>query len=190
MLRIALAATALILGSYGAAFAHAPGAGEAGLAAGFAHPLFGLDHVLAMVAVGLWASQLGGRAVWLVPASFVGVMALGAALGAVGTLPAVELGIVGSLLVLGALVATATRLPAATGAALVAVFALFHGHAHGAEMPEGAAALFAVGFIAATALLHGIGLAAGLYLQRAASGWLVRAGGAAVAATGLVLLIA
>ncbi|HEX2112889.1 MAG TPA: HupE/UreJ family protein [Alphaproteobacteria bacterium] len=190
MRRIALAASALILGSSGMAFAHVPGAGEAGLAAGFAHPLLGLDHVLAMVAVGLWASQLGGRALWLVPASFVAVMALGAALGTAGVLPAVELGIVGSLLVLGLLIASATRVRVAAGAALAAVFALFHGHAHGAEMTAGAPALYAAGFIAATALLHGIGVAAGLYWQHAARGWLVRAGGAAVAAAGLVLLMA
>jgi urease accessory protein len=189
MRRIALA-TALILGSIGTAAAHAPGAGEAGLAAGFAHPLLGLDHVLAMVAVGLWASQLGGRALWLVPASFVTLMAAGAALAMVTALPAVELGIVGSLLVLGALVAFSARLPVAVGAAIVGVFALFHGHAHGTEMPASAAALFGLGFVAATALLHGTGVAAGLYWRSTASGWLVRAGGAAVAATGLVLLIA
>jgi len=189
MRRIALA-TALILGSIGTALAHAPGAGEGGLAAGFAHPLLGLDHVMAMVAVGLWASQLGGRALWLVPASFVAVMAVGAALAQATALPAVELGIIGSLVVLGALVAFSARLPVAAGALTVGIFALFHGHAHGAEMPAGSAALFAFGFVAATAVLHGIGVAAGLYWCRTASGWLVRASGAAVAATGLVLLIA
>jgi urease accessory protein len=189
MRRVALAAIALILGSFGPALAHAPGAAEAGLAAGFAHPLLGLDHVLAMVAVGLWASQLGGRALWLVPASFVALMAVGAGVGTLTALPAVELGIVGSLVVLGTLVAFAARLPLAAGAALVGLFAVFHGHAHGAEMPEaGSAGLYAVGFIAATALLHGIGVVGGLYYRKSA-GWLVRAGGAAVAATGLALLI-
>jgi urease accessory protein len=187
MRRIALA-TAFFLGSFAPALAHTPGAAEAGLAAGFAHPLLGPDHLLAMIAVGLWASQLGGRALWLVPASFVTVMAAGAGLGMVTALPAVELGIIGSLVVLGALVAFAARLPAAVGAAIVGAFALFHGHAHGAEMPVGASALHALGFVAATALLHGIGVAAGLY-SRDTAAWLVRAGGAAVAATGLVLLI-
>ena len=186
MRRIVLA-TALILGSFAPAFAHAPGAGEAGLAAGFAHPLLGLDHVLAMIAVGLWASQLGGRALWLVPASFVALMAAGAGLAFVTGLPAVELGIIGSLLVLGALVAFAARLPVALGALIVGVFAIFHGHAHGAEMPA-ASLLYGAGFIAATAMLHGLGGAAGVYLKGTA-GWLVRAGGAAVAATGLLLLI-
>jgi urease accessory protein len=186
MRRIALA-TALILGSFAPALAHAPGAGEAGLAAGFAHPLLGLDHVLAMVAVGLWASQLGGRALWLVPASFVALMMAGVALAFVTPLPAVELGILGSLVVLGALVAFAARLPVAVGALIVGVFALVHGHAHGTEMPA-ASLLYAVGFVAATAMLHGIGVAAGLY-SKGKAGWLVRAGGAAVAATGLILLI-
>jgi urease accessory protein len=187
MRRIALA-TALILGSFAPAMAHTPGATEAGFAAGFAHPLFGLDHLLAMIAVGLWASQLGGRALWLVPTSFVGVMAAGAALGTIAALPAVELGIIGSLVVLGALVAFAARLPLAAVAAIVGAFALFHGHAHGAEMPATASALYAFGFVAATALLHGIGVVAGLY-SRSTAAWLVRASGAAVAATGLVLLI-
>jgi urease accessory protein len=187
MRRIALA-TALILGSFAPALAHAPGAGEAGLAAGFAHPLLGLDHVLAMVAVGLWASQLGGRALWLVPASFVLLMAAGAGLGVGTSLPTVELGILGSLIVLGALVAFSARLPVAVGALIVGVFAIFHGHAHGAEMPGSASLLYVAGFLAATALLHGIGVVVGLSSQRTAA-WLVRAGGAAVAATGLFLLI-
>jgi urease accessory protein len=186
MRRIALA-TALILGSFAPALAHAPGAGEAGLTAGFAHPLLGLDHVLATVAVGLWASQLGGRALWLVPASFVALMAAGAAVATVATLPAVELGIMGSLVVLGALVAFMARLPVAVGALIVGIFAIFHGHAHSTEMPS-ASFLYAAGFIAATAMLHGIGVAAGLY-SKGTAGWLVRAGGAAVAATGLLLLI-
>jgi len=186
MRRIVLA-IALILGSFAPALAHAPGAGEAGFAAGFAHPLLGLDHVLAMIAVGLWASQLGGRALWLVPASFVALMAAGAGLSFITALPAVELGISGSLIVLGALVALAARLPLALGALIVGIFALFHGHAHGAEMPAASLA-YAAGFMVATAILHGIGVAAGLY-SRNTAGWLVRTGGAAVAATGLFLLI-
>jgi urease accessory protein len=189
MRRIALA-LALILGTAASAQAHTPEAVGAGLAEGFAHPLLGLDHLLAMVAVGLWAAQLGGRALWLVPAGFMSVMAIGGAVPLTGVeLPGVEFGILGSLLVLGALVATVSRLPAAPGAALVGFFAVFHGHAHGAEMPEAAsAARYALGFVAATGLLHGIGVALGLCLQGAAARWIVRAGGAAVAATGLVLL--
>jgi urease accessory protein len=107
----------------------------------------------------------------------------------VGTsLPTVELGILGSLIVLGALVAFSARLPVAVGALIVGVFAIFHGHAHGAEMPGSASLLYVAGFLAATALLHGIGVVVGLSSQRTAA-WLVRAGGAAVAATGLFLLI-
>jgi urease accessory protein len=190
MRRTTLAALALILGTIGAAHAHTPGAVGAGLAGGFAHPLLGLDHLLAMVAVGLWAAQLGGRAVWLVPGSFMALMAVGGAAAVGGIiLPAVEFGIAGSLLVLGALVATAARLPAALGAGLVGFLAFFHGHAHGSEMPEAASAtLYALGFIAGTGLLHGIGVAAGLYWRSGTARWAVRASGAAVAATGLVLL--
>jgi urease accessory protein len=191
MRRIALAALALFLGTVGAAQAHTPGAIGAGLAEGFAHPMFGLDHVLAMVAVGLWAAQLGGRAVWQVPLSFMAMMAVGGAAGLAGfDLPAIEIGILGSLLALGALVATAARLPTGLGAALVGFFAFFHGFAHGAEMPEAAsAALYALGFVAATGLLHGIGVVLGLSLQSRTAAWIVRAGGAGVAATGLVLLM-
>jgi urease accessory protein len=190
MRRIALA-LALILGTAGAAYAHTPGATDAGLAEGFAHPLLGLDHLLAMVAVGLWAAQLGGRALWLVPVSFMAMMAVGGAAALAGIdLPAVEFGILGSLLALGALVAAAARLPVVLGAAFVGFFAFFHGHAHGAEMPAAASAgLYALGFISVTGLLHGIGVALGLYLQGAAARWIVRAGGAAVAATGLTLLV-
>jgi urease accessory protein len=192
MRRTTLAALALILGTVGAAEAHTPGAAGAGLVEGFVHPLLGLDHLLAMVAVGLWAAQLGGSAVWLVPASFMTMMAVGGGAALSGfDLPAVEFGILGSLLALGALVATAARLPVAVGAALVGFFAFFHGHAHGAEMPEAVAVtLYALGFIAATGLLHGIGVALGLYWQGGIARWIVRAGGAAVAAAGLVLLVA
>jgi len=103
---------------------------------GFAHPLSGWDHLLVMIAVGLWAAQLGGHARWLVPAAFAGVMALGAALGEEGvTFPGIEQGIAASVLVLGLLIAAAVRLPVTAGAALVGVFAIFHGLAHGAEMP-------------------------------------------------------
>ncbi len=179
-----------------AAQAHT-GLGDAGetFSAGLAHPFGGLDHVLAMIAVGLYAAQKGGRALWLVPGTFVAVMALGgvAALAGLG-LPLVEIGILGSLVVFGAAVLFASRVPLAPGAALVALFAVFHGHAHGTEILAGASAgLYVGGFVLATALLHGIGLTAGLLSQRAGRAlWpgIVRAGGAAVAATGLILLIA
>jgi urease accessory protein len=135
---------------------------------GFAHPFGGLDHVLAMITVGLFAYQLGGRALWLVPASFVVAMTAGGALGLAGVpLPFVETGIAASVLVLGAIVAFGVQAPVAVAMALVAAFAVFHGHAHGAEMPSGGAiAPYAAGFVLATALLHAGGVTLGLLIGR------------------------
>src|SRR5579863_6979611 len=130
-----------VLAFVGSAAAHPIDAG-AGLAAGFAHPLSGLDHVLAMVAVGLWAAQLGGRALWLVPSAFVAMMLAGGALGAAGVgVPAVEIGVAGSVLLLGLLIAFGVRAPLGVSMALVGGFAILHGHAHGSAMPAGAGAL-------------------------------------------------
>jgi len=151
-----------------AAYAH-PAIGEAaGLSHGFAHPMTGLDHILAMVMVGVLAFQLGGRATWLLPATFVLVMAAGGALGRAGiNLPFVELGIALSVVVLGAVVALNIKAPAAAAVALVGFFAIFHGHAHGSEMPENAAGLaYAIGFMMATAMLHVAGLALGFAIGR------------------------
>jgi urease accessory protein len=194
MVRIAGAAVVAIGAAVllpGAAEAHTFGLPHSHFTAGLTHPLGGLDHLLAMVAVGLWAAQLGGRALWAVPAAFVAMMVAGGIAGMTGVaLPLVELGIVGSLLVLGALIMGWAKLPVWASAALVGFFALFHGHAHGAEMPaDGSALGYAAGFVLATALLHGIGLAAGLYVQKGLAPWLVRLGGAGVAAAGLVLLV-
>ena len=148
------------------AMAHTFGAWGAGFPQGFLHPMLGLDHILAMVGVGFWAGQLGGRArlsnhvVWLVPLSFVTAMILGGALGLSGVdLPAVELGIGGSVVLLGMLIALRTRMPLRYSMGSVAAFAIFHGFAHGAEAPEAAdPVMYCVGFIMATALLHGIGI--------------------------------
>jgi urease accessory protein len=176
-----------------AAFAH-PGHGS-GLTGGLAHPFTGLDHMLAMVAVGLWASQLGRPAMWLLPAVFPAVMAAGALLGASGVaLPLVEPGIMVSVLVLGAAIALALRPPLAASVAVIALFALLHGHAHGAEMPAaGSALLYGAGFIAATLALHGVGLAIGSAIGalafRPAGVWATRTAGAAIVAAGLVLLV-
>jgi urease accessory protein len=139
-----------------------------GFQAGFMHPMTGWDHLLAMVAVGLWAAQHRGKAVWLIPLSFVGVMLLGGILGVAGVyLPGAELAIAISVLALGGLVATMTRFTPSLSMAVVGLFALFHGYAHGHEMPAAASALpFSVGFILATALLHAAGLAAGIGLQK------------------------
>ncbi len=171
------------------AAAHTYGAHGASFTQGFLHPFGGIDHLLAMVAVGLWAAQRGGRALWAVPGAFVAMMAIGGIAGAFGvTLPLVELGIALSLIVLGVAVALSIRLPIAAAAALVGLFALFHGHAHGSELPETASALaYGLGFVAATAALHGFGIALGVLLRRDAGRLLVRLGGAGVAATGLAL---
>ena len=162
-----------------AAFAH-PGLGDAhGFAHGFAHPLGGFDHLLAMVTVGLFAWQLGGRALVLVPATFVLVMAAGGALGmAARPLPGVELGIAASVIVLGAIVALRLKPPVAIAMALVALFAVFHGHAHGTEMPLDASGLtYAAGFMLATGLLHAAGIALGMTIGRigaVGSRWVTR----------------
>jgi urease accessory protein len=176
------------------ALAHAhPGVGlTSGLAEGAVHPITGLDHLLAMVAVGLWAGQRGGRAVWLVPLVFVAVMALGGGLAVGGvSLPWVEPGVAASVLVLGTLVAAAARLPLAASAALVAVFALVHGHAHGTELPATASGLtYAVGFMGTTASLHMCGVAAATFWQRTGAAAAVRIAGGGVAVCGLYLCLA
>ena len=142
------------------ALAHTEAGQVAGMAAGFAHPLTGLDHVLAMVAVGVLAAQQGGRAVWFVPAAFVAMIVAGAFLGVAGVaLPFVELGIVGSVIVLGAVVAAGRRMQLSAAMTLVGALAVFHGHAHGTEMPVDANGLaYGTGFVLATALLHVVGL--------------------------------
>jgi urease accessory protein len=140
--------------------AHTFGTQGAGLVAGLVHPFVGLDHLLAMIAVGIWAGQLGGRLVWQVPLTFVSVMSAAAALGSFGvTLPLVEPAIACSVLVLGLLIAGSVRLPASTGVGLVALFAVFHGYSHGLELPQAASPfLYGVGFVLATSLLHGLGI--------------------------------
>jgi urease accessory protein len=186
------AAAAILVLLPGAALAH-PGHDAGGFAHGVMHPLGGLDHVLAMVAVGLYAALLGGRALWLVPATFVGVMAIGGAVGAAGyPLPYTEIGIALSVIVLGLAVALRASLPTLAAMALVGLFAIFHGHAHGAEMPADAAAVsYATGFMLATALLHGAGIAIGLAAGRLAErgGWRVaQVAGGAMALAGVALL--
>ncbi|HEY0331010.1 MAG TPA: HupE/UreJ family protein [Rhodopseudomonas sp.] len=175
------------------AFAH-PGLDHlGGVAHGFAHPLFGFDHVFAMVTVGLLAFKLGGRALWLLPASFVLVMAGGGALGAAGiAVPFVEVGIAASLIALGAIVASGVAMPVALAVGMVGFFAVFHGHAHGAEMPQDVSGLsYAFGFMAATALLHvggiGLGFAIGKVGDRLGTA-AVRTAGGVVAAAGVGLL--
>jgi urease accessory protein len=148
------------------AFAHVGVGDTDGITRGFMHPVSGVDHVLAMVAVGLLAAHLGGRALWLVPLSFVGMMAFGGVLGMAGAaLPYVEVGIGLSVVGLGAALALAANPPVAVAMALVGLFAIFHGHVHGAEMPDTASGLaYALGFIFATLLLHATGIGAGLLI--------------------------
>jgi len=151
-----------------AASAHV-GAGDThGFAHGFLHPLSGIDHALAMVAVGLFAACLGGRALWLVPLSFVSVMALAGIAGSAGIkLPFVEIGIGMSIVVLGLAVAFQLSVPTLVAMGLVGFFAIFHGHAHGIEMPQGMSGLFyGAGFICATTLLHAIGVGLGLTIGK------------------------
>jgi urease accessory protein len=169
------------------AFAHT-GIGAGGFLGGVAHPLFGPDHVVAMVAVGLWGAFLGAPAIWLLPVVFPLVMAFGGVGGILGLpLPHVELGIAVSAIVLGLMVALAARPRLVLAALLVGAFAIFHGYAHGVELPGGADPVaYSVGFVLATGLLHLCGIAFGLLARWPAGRILVRAAGAAIAAAGVV----
>lgn len=186
--RITLALAALIL-TTAPAFAHLNPEEHGSFMAGFSHPLFGLDHILVMVAVGLWAAQIGGRALWGVPAAFVATMAVGFGLALSGVdLPFVEPAILASVVALGLLVAMAVKLDTVASAAVVAVFALFHGHAHGGELGSAGAMQFGIGFVAATALLHIAGIGLGLGIARLAGGAIAaRLIGAVTALAGLAL---
>ncbi|NJN38404.1 MAG: HupE/UreJ family protein [Acaryochloridaceae cyanobacterium CSU_3_4] len=158
---------------------------------GMFHPIGGLDHILAMLAVGLWAAQLGGVAIWLIPLSFVGIMALGGVLGILGApLPFVEQGIVASDLILGGLVLMATRLPLITSVAIVGILAIFHGYAHGTEMPQDAQALsYAAGFMVATAGLHLSGLGVATLIKKLLKDRLVRIAGGGILLGGIYVLV-
>jgi len=172
------------------AFAHTGGAIGGGALSGFFHPLFGSDHIAAMVAVGLWGAFLGPPAIFLLPVVFPVVMAAGGALGIFGVpIPGVEIGIALSAIILGLMVALAARPPLVVAAALVGMFAIFHGHAHGAELPIGADAVaYSLGFVVATGLLHLAGIAFGLLVRWPAGLVAVRAAGAMIALAGLAFL--
>jgi urease accessory protein len=174
----------------GLAGAHTQEGVAGGLASGLLHPLTGADHMLAMVAVGLWGAVLGAPAIWTLPVTFPLVMALGGLLGMAGVpLPAPEIFIALSALALGACVAGRVRLPLAAAMAVVAVFAIFHGHAHGAELPRAANAVaYGIGFVTSTGLLHATGIAIGLLARRPAGLVAVRALGAAISLAGLWFL--
>jgi len=175
-----------------AALAHTGVGDTSGFMHGFMHPLGGLDHQLAMILVGIFAYQLGGRALWLVPLIFVGVMAIGGLLGVAGIpVPFIELGIALSVIVLGAIVAFGVKVPVAAAMGIVGLFAIFHGHAHGSEMPMDASGLeFGLGFMLATAILHAVGIGIG-FLIGMTTKWLgdnvYRVAGGLAAGVGILL---
>jgi len=172
------------------ALAHVRQGQAAGFLNGLGHPVSGLDHVLAMIAVGLWGAQLGAPAIWLLPVVFPMVMALGGMMGLVGMpLPGVEIGIAVSAILLGAVVAAEARPPLWAAAVLVGFFAVFHGHAHGTELPPGQSGLlYSMGFVVATGLLHATGIGTGLVHRWKAGKIGLRAAGGVVAAAGLYFL--
>ena len=187
--QIGLVAILLAIGAVTPALAHT-GSTSGGLLGGFVHPLFGPDHVVAMVAVGLWGAFLGAPSIWLLPVVFPLVMAFGGALGILGVpIPHVETGIALSAVVLGAMVAFALRPPLAVAAILVGTFAVFHGHAHGAELPAGSDPVaFSIGFVVATGLLHLAGIGFGLLVRWPAGQFAVRTAGAVIALAGVAFL--
>lgn len=172
------------------AFAHEETGQAAGFLAGLMHPVTGMDHVLAMIAVGLWGAVLGPPAIWVLPVAFPLVMALGGLMGLLGIpLPGVEIGIAMSAIVLGAMVLAEARPPIWLAALIVAVFAVFHGHAHGRELPEGTSALlYSLGFVIATGLLHAVGILLGAAHRWPAGRRALRVAGAGVALAGLFFL--
>jgi urease accessory protein len=178
---------ALLLATSQPLYAHVQGGQAAGFLTGLLHPISGADHVLAMIAVGLWGAQLGQPAVWLLPVTFPMVMACGGFLGLVGIpLSGVEVGIALSALLLGLAVAREARPPVWVAAVLVGAFAVFHGHAHGTELPAGQSGLmYSIGFVSATGCLHAVGIAIGLIHRWPAGRVVLRAAGAFVAVAGV-----
>jgi urease accessory protein len=171
------------------AIAHS-GSTQNGFLGGFVHPIFGPDHIIAMVAVGLWGAFLGSPAIFILPVVFPLVMAVGGVLGIIGVpLPGAEVAIAASAVVLGSMVALAARPPLWAAALVVGAFAIFHGHAHGAELPAGADAVaYFVGFVVATGLLHLTGIAFGLTVRWQVGRLGVRGAGAAIACVGIAFL--
>ena len=172
------------------AFAHVQQGEAAGFLTGFLHPISGLDHVLAMVAVGLWGAQLGAPAIWVLPVAFPLVMAMGGMLGLMGVpVPGIEYGIAASAILLGAAVMFEVRASLVVTALLVGVFAIFHGHAHGTELPPGQSALlYSMGFVIATGCLHALGIGIGAVHRWTWGQKLLRAAGAVVAVGGVFFM--
>ncbi|MGH9461852.1 MAG: HupE/UreJ family protein [Vicinamibacteria bacterium] len=172
------------------AMAHVQSGEAAGFWSGLGHPISGLDHVLAMISVGLWGAQLGAPAVWVLPVTFPMVMAFGGMLGLLGLgLPGVEVGIALSAVVLGFMIFREARPPLWVAAVIVGLFAIFHGHAHGTELPVGQSGLlYSIGFVVSTGLLHATGIAIGLVHRWSAGKLALRAAGVLVAVAGLTFL--
>jgi urease accessory protein len=187
--RFLITTTMLVLFA-GSASAHEGAGISGGFFSGFMHPILGWDHVVAMVAVGLWGAFLGSPAIWILPVVFPLVMAFGGALGVMGVpIPAIETGIAASAVVLGAMVAFAVRPPIWIAALIVGAFAIFHGHAHGTELPDAANPLaYSLGFVIATGLLHLSGIAFGLLVRWPAGKVAVQAGGGMIALAGVGFL--
>ena len=190
MFRRCLLSLALVLLA-SPALAHSESGVAIDFMGGFMHPIFGPDHVVAMVAVGLWGAFLGAPAIWLLPVVFPLMMAVAGAFGVLGVpLPGVEIGIAVSAIMLGTMVALAAKPPLWTAAMLVAAFAIFHGHAHGAELPVGADAVaFSMGFVVATGMLHVSGIAFGTLSRWPAGRIAVRVAGGVIALIGLAYLV-
>jgi urease accessory protein len=171
-------------------FAHSPGA-LGGFSSGFQHPVLGPDHLLAMLAVGIWGAQMGGRSIWELPVAFPMMMAVGGLIGMSGMyVPDAELGIAISVLVLGASIAFAWRPLEVVSLAIIAAFAFFHGYAHGVELPAATDPVaYAAGFVIATGLIHVVGIGIGLLAGKFARGRLSRGLGAAVACIGVYFLV-
>ena len=187
-------AAAIVMLTPVVAFAHTGVGDTGGFVHGFGHPISGIDHILAMLMVGVFAWQLGGRALWLVPTTFVSIMAVGGALGVAGIdVPFVEMGIAFSVVVLGAIVAFDVKASATTAMGVVGLFAIFHGYAHGAEIPEDAGGIaYAAGFMIATAMLHLAGIGAGFLMGKAGEHYgsvVTRSAGGLATVVGVALLV-
>jgi len=172
------------------AMAHSSGDNGSGFISGLTHPIFGWDHVTAMVAVGIWGAFLGRPAIWILPVVFPLVMAFGGILGIAGVpIPAIETGIAVSSVVLGLLIVFATRAPLWVAAIVVGAFAIFHGHAHGTELPNAVSPLaYSIGFVISTGLLHLAGIAFGEVIRLPKGDWILRAGGGIIALAGIGFL--
>jgi urease accessory protein len=173
-----------------AAYAHVEGGQAAGFFTGLSHPWSGLDHVLAMIAVGLWGAQLGNPALWILPIAFPMMMSLGAMMGLMGIpVPGVEIGIAFSAIVLGTMILATVRPKLGVAITMVGVFAIFHGHAHGTELPPGQSGLlYSMGFVMATGCLHGLGIILGLINGLPAGKLAVRGAGSFIAVMGVIFL--